>query len=506
MFSKFRKSGVDLTEELDRRGSSKNLSEDVQNTFTADLVERKLNVSRVSADDAKRGIPSSKDVNLTPKEIEIVSFCSSVAQNAIKKYEQHWQKLLKQAPRIPIEGQVLEEIKELLFNGRQEIRNVKSKYAPEISILSESEKRARQDLSHFRTTEGIIHEANYDDNKKYRFWFAMLVLLAIEAAINGLTIGTALSGGAISGIIIALVLSVGVVSLGFASGLAFRAKNLNGHLFRKVGWVLTGILGFAGVLFLALYAAHYRALIQEQNSSEAVGFAISSIASRIFSTSDVFAFINVPESFFLFLTAVAIGAFSVSKGYNFHTKDHYPGYARKHRFHKERIEKLELKKKEMMKEIHSFYEVAQIRINTASDKFHKNTQSLKTISSRANELKLYSENVILVAEKVCSGVLAKYRTVNIQVRGEDYIKPPYWKNSVKLVADGYVRPIVITSIDEELDKIVNMQDDFFELCRTAKDNLRTEVETEVTKTEEIIDKIESIELNDNVAENLAERK
>jgi len=318
------------------------------------------------------------------------------------------------------------------------------------------------ELNRFKTDNNIQRLANYPDQSRVTYQYALLVfLIALEGIVNSGFFAQGLDSGILGGFTYAALLaSINVM------GSFFLGKFLIRWLFHsKIFGKLLGLLGLlmwaCFVVLMSIAISHLRESIIQgvPNPSEA---ALTSIQEHAFYIKDLI-------SWFLMLITAGFGLGAMLDG--IFIDDRYPGYGKISRrtelskdIFESEFEDIQLELEDLKQEKLSFIENHLSKVRELMFSMQKNIEEKKRLYQKL-EKNLNESEIALFA------LLRKFRYDNETSR-DDGLKPAYFNTMPSL------SPIRIPKFDltKENGVVKNIQD-HLEFSETNIADLRQEVYT-----------------------------
>jgi len=318
------------------------------------------------------------------------------------------------------------------------------------------------ELNQFKTDNKINRLANFPDQSRVTYQYALLVfLIALEGIVNAGFFAQGLNSGILGGFTYAALLaSINVI------GSFFLGKFLIRWVFHsKVSGKLLGLLGLliwvAFVIFMSLAISHLREsiILGLPNPSEA---ALTAIQNKAFEVKDLI-------SWFLMLITCGFGLGAVIDGV--FIDDRYPGYGKISRrtelskdIFESEFEDIQLELEELKQENLLFIENHLSKVRELMFSMQKNIEEKKRLSQKL-------EKTLNESEIALYALLRKFRYDN-EVSRTDGLKPAYFSTMPALP------PVSNPKLDLHKDThtVVTIQD-YLKFSESNIANLRQEVYT-----------------------------
>ncbi|MDP7630606.1 MAG: hypothetical protein QGF03_08560, partial [SAR324 cluster bacterium] len=258
----------------------------------------------------------------------------------------------------------------------------KLKAADQLAQKRRTERKRMLELREFRRANNLIREANYPLTVIYHFG-VMVLILAVEAAINSGFFAAASPYGLSGGFTQALVISFINVAFSFIFGWKLLPLFHHIELWRRgVGTV--AMMGYVLLIgALALITAHYRAALTLSPES-ADSFAFERLVEDPMG-------IGAVASLFLIFVTLIIAVIGCMDGYAF--DDPYPGYGRVYRSHMDSREDYEETREilrdailEVGRRTVNEYEARISEVKSQVLELQVDHEQLKTLEQSAGEL------------------------------------------------------------------------------------------------------------------------
>lgn len=280
----------------------------------ADYLADELRLSIRGQESASHELPASTSTTLDSVEEEVIG--RIMAEWTLQR--EHLITMLRAYRDRLAELNAVAEIAKLHLaasSAMVKFRQSRQEMRGDLARLRGSYVEARNELTDFRIKHGLTRPAR-DPSGRWTTFGLLFIMIAVESAMNGLFFAKGSESGLIGGIGTAFGISLVNVVFCFILGLVpARFINWRGWFVRILCFFVT-VAGLAGVLFVHLFAGHFR---DASASSEIDAFARAS--AKVFSEPWRLADIS---SWYLFGLGALFGLLSFWKGYRH--DDPYPSY------------------------------------------------------------------------------------------------------------------------------------------------------------------------------------
>lgn len=280
----------------------------------ADQLAEELRLAVRGQDDGSHELPPTHGGTLNAVEEEVIG--RIMAEWVIQK--EHLITMLRAYRDRLAELNAVAEIAQLRLASSASLTRFaqsKQEMRGDLARLRGAYIEARNELSDFRIKHGLKRPAR-SPSGRWTTVGLLFVLIAVESVMNGLFFAKGSETGLIGGVGTAFGISLVNVVFCFLLGLGpARYINWRGWTIRSVSLILT-VAGLAGMLFIHLFAGHFRDAAASGNSN-----AFATASNQIFSEPWRLADIS---SWYLFGLGTLFGLLSFWKGYRH--DDPYPHY------------------------------------------------------------------------------------------------------------------------------------------------------------------------------------
>ncbi len=333
-------------------------------------------------------------------------------------------------------------------NALQELENIVTNERRNLERSTEKAQGTIDEVNHFKTTHNLKRDPTIPDSLRLSMGL-LCIAIAVETVLNGFFFGNNMTGGILSGIFIAALISVvNVIVFGFLGATTYRQISYRIDSLRKLG----GIVGLILVIFSALCfnfaVAHYRDALpsdyppEPETVSVLASEAEREIASCWRGDRDLQPSLESSQeawclfltrryrldgfmSYLLFLIGLAACAFGAWECWKM--TDPYPGYGKLGRKRQKHEDELEEERREVLERLENKWrelsaEQKNNAFNDPIDRWERTDDAIKTRDKRYKELRTYAGQL----EDSCRGAIEIYRTANRGARKEDQPVPPHW--------------------------------------------------------------------------------
>jgi hypothetical protein len=283
-------------------------------------MARQLNLDATAAERGARDQPASNSQSLDVVEQQITHAIES-------EWSWHGGELINNlrayAARL-IEFSVQTELANIHLLARNtltKLRDANHRAEAELGPLRETFVSFRDELRDFRAKHKLKRAAR-DPSNRLTTLGLLFVLIGVEAAVNGVFFAKGSEFGLVGGIVTAVGVSFANVIFAFALGLfPMRWMNHRNYLVKLIGLIFT-LAGFAALIALHGFAAHYRDAIAVVSEDRALQVAVASLLKSPFVLNDL-------NSYYLFGIGTIWALAAIWKGYT--NDDPYPRYGAHYR-------------------------------------------------------------------------------------------------------------------------------------------------------------------------------
>jgi hypothetical protein len=290
------------------------------NPIDTERFARDLELDRHARERGKDELPGSTATNLDAHEQQIIqrlesewSWHGAALANDMKAYAS---RLL--AVTVHTEFARLDL---LARDALTKLRSANHRAESELGPLREAYLAARNELAAFREKHRLNRVARNPASRPTTIGW-LVILVSVEALANAIFFAKGSDLGLLGGLWTAVCISAINVVVAFAIGL-YPLRWINSrNLIIKIFGFITALIGFAGIVIVHGFAAHFREVPSTTTESEAFNVARDATLSNPFLLSDL-------NSYYLFGIGIVWAIFAISKGYGY--DDPYPGYGSHYR-------------------------------------------------------------------------------------------------------------------------------------------------------------------------------
>jgi hypothetical protein len=398
-----------------------------------DEIVRGMDLPRVASERGKRELPTSDAVTLDATEQQIT-------QTLEGEWAWHGAELINNlrayAARL-IAFSISTELANLRLEAQNtlaKLRNAHHRAEAELGPLREHFIAYRDELASFRAEHGLRRVAR-PPTSRYTALGLLVLLVGVEAGLNGVFFAKGASLGLVGGVGTALGVSFVNVVTSFSVGLfPMRWVNHRNILIKLVGGLLS-LAAVAALISLHDFAAHYRdatALVGEDH-------AFATARQMLIATPVMLADLN---SFYLFGMGLVLSAIAMWKGYTF--DDPYPRYGAHSRRAEYAREEYSDEHAVLFEDLEDIKEKTVETLDAGIRRIPQfPQQSSKVRAQREAELRSFQAYEIGI-EAAVNRLLAIYRDGNRVARQTD--PPAYFSTSWKLSRSFLKDTTVLTEI------------------------------------------------------------
>tara|TARA_R110000787_G_scaffold282559_1_gene394490 strand:+ start:5187 stop:6623 length:1437 start_codon:yes stop_codon:yes gene_type:complete len=258
--------------------------------------------------------PASSDTGLDSVEREIISKVDEQQRQAYQTFTDEMRVYNDRMNSLDLENRVLEIItatKDAVSEFRSRVKTGQN----QLYTLARNIKETETELEHFRSEHSLKRTAHYPDSL-ILLGGLLLIMIVVEAVLNGNFLAQGLAGGLVDGVLSALVIALLNVGIGCLFGNFARFVNHNAPAKRWIGYLSIGCQLFF-ILIFNLAVAHYRDALASNEPEEAVKLAVVLFKESPLGLQDFNSWILAAMGMFFSLIAFIDG---------YKWDDPYPGY------------------------------------------------------------------------------------------------------------------------------------------------------------------------------------
>lgn len=292
-------------------------------------------------------------------------------------------------------------------------RQAKQEMRGDLARLRAAYVEIRNELTDFRIKHGLTRPAR-SPGGRWTTVGLLFIVIAVESAMNGLFFAKGSETGLIGGIGTAFGISLVNVVFCFLLGLVPARFIHWRNWFVRIPCFLLTLAGLAGVLFIHLFAGHFRDA-SATNEAQAFGIASAKIFADPLGLADI-------TSWYLFGLGALFGLVSFWKGYRF--DDPYPFYGELYRREHDAAERYNA-------EHHDFFGALEEVRDETIKKFEDGIANIPEYVAKSHQVRAarsalterfrsYEQTIV----QACNHLLATYRDANRRRRQTP--PPPYF--------------------------------------------------------------------------------
>lgn len=276
------------------------------------------------------------------------------------------------------------------------------------NLLFESRRnvgRMERELEAFKDKHGLRRSPSPPHSRVLHFSIPVL-LLVVEAALNGSFLAIGHELGLIGGVFEALFIAAVNVSMGLSAGLILRQVN-HRNILRRLSGLIGIAVYFAVLLGFNLAVAHYRDALGGQFPERAGKTAIDTLLASPLGVADL-------QSWMLLLMGCCFSVACAIDSYKM--DDPYPGYGRLARRHEEIMHEYIEQTQDLMKELELIRDRALSKMEiTAKDIDNRQAEYHAILASRKKHEQAFEEYVMHLQD-CANQLLSFYREANRSYR------------------------------------------------------------------------------------------
>jgi hypothetical protein len=410
---------------------------------TVAIAER-LNLDQVGASRGAQGLPAASAAQLDGIEQQITQAIESEwtwnGNDLINNLRAYAQRL--------IEFSVSTELARLDLiakNTLTRLRDANNRAEAELGPMREHYIACRDELSDFRKRHRLRRTARHKSGR-WTTLGLLAVLIGIESAFNGVFFAKGSDFGLLGGVVVAIAISFINVVIAFFLGL-FPMRWINHrNLAVKLCGLILSIAGFAVLVGLHGFSAHYRDAMAAVGEDKAMATALQTLKATPYVLADL-------NSYYLFGLGLLWAFFAVWKGYNF--DDPYPRYGAGYR-------RAAYAREDYSYE-HSllFDDLEEIKEETISA-LDNGIRAIPLFPQKAGQVRAQRDAYLKqfgayenAAESAVNQLLARYRDANCAHRSANSPPPAYfdklWRLPSRFLADANVLAAMAEPVTRQLD-------------------------------------------------------
>ena len=405
---------------------------------TASSLVAQFRLKQKGGERGRDNMPRPNQPTLDNVEMEVVAHCDKLFRSQCESYHGHRAALEDNERPVPGDpgGDAL--VKDVC----KELKDTYNAERPELYQLAREAQDATSEVNRFKLEHNRKADADFPESRWWH-WGIIAALVVVETFINGVFFGANVEGGLLAGMSYAALISIiNVMVLGYLLAVAAREVLHRNALRRAVG-LTAAVLTLVAALFWNLLVAHYREALpadypEQPGTEETVQSEPNEQATESCwagpnpSDADREAWCLFQQnpfglnSFYSYLLLVfGIAMFFAGAVDWFKSDDPYPGYGKRERIRRNRVDKMQDDRHEVLESLKMIHDGGARRVQA---KF-QDPVDLRRLRMRDFE-KLYTlhENLNRFAydlEKSCQGALSAYRTANREARTDE--EPEIWQ-------------------------------------------------------------------------------
>lgn len=278
-------------------------------------IAKRLDLDGVASERAVKELPSSDAKTLDSIEQQIThtiesewTWHGSELLNNLRAYAQRLAEFSVQTE--------LANIQLLSRNTLTQLRDANHRAEAELGPLRETYIAFRDELREFQTRNNLRRAAR-DPSNRLTTMGLLVLLISVEAGMNGVFFSKGSEFGLLGGIVTAVGISFANVLIAYSIGL-FPMRWINHkNIFIKFVGLIFSLAGLTALIGLHGFAAHYRDVIGTVGEENALPAAINTLLRHPIELADV-------NSYYLFGLGAVLASTAIWKGYT--NDDPYPRY------------------------------------------------------------------------------------------------------------------------------------------------------------------------------------
>jgi hypothetical protein len=379
-------------------------------------LKTSLRLAERAQENGRKDLPALQRTDLDPVEREIAETFEKLKKNDFEKHLV--QQRIRRRQIADFDFHTVEtRIDSVVKDVRAKYLSLKRRCLDELFRSKQDCKECASEFQEFRRTHDLRRPADYPESK---IWHGgiLLVILLLEAYLNGTFLAKGNEEGLLGGVSYALIFAAINIALAWANGRWFVTRwHHHRYSVRLVAMLLT--FGCASASFaFNLLVAHYREAVAlgPTASHEAV---LRDFLASPFALTDI-------ESLMLFFGGLIFAIVAAGDGYRW--DDPYPGYGRRDRRVREKERDYTTLKAEVSDEIEELRERATRELDRLVEEIdqQRSTQHrfCQLRDSESRQFQLHVEYL----ERACNRLLGEYRAINRETRSSPvpaYFEQPW---------------------------------------------------------------------------------
>lgn len=390
-------------------------------------VARRLRINERAMEQANAGLPASDSTGLDAVELEIVNEIGHELKTQHDDYLENQKAYLDRINDLEIQS-VAQRVSGIAENAITDFKTALQTGVNELYPRRRELQDTERDLARFRKEHGLSRPPTRYGPKTMKIGL-LLILLAIEAVLNG----SFLAKGNILGLAGGVLEALFIAGMNVVVGVLFGRMILPYLVHRNWGAKLFALLGLlifiAFLLGFNLGVAHYRSAVVN-DPFEASLHAYRSLMADPVGLADL-------QGWALFLVGALFSVIAAIDGWLM--DDSYPGYGAKMRHNKQTIEAYTAMKSELLQMLKDRKKQAETDLDEMAKNLQAHYRTLVSLVQRGITLTAKMRQHVRHLEDVGNALLAQYRDANRMNRNTP--PPKRFDISWQLPEPEYAQPL-----------------------------------------------------------------
>ena len=409
---------------------------------TTNSLVRQFRLKARGRERGRENLPRPNQPTLDNVEMEVVTHCDNLFRSQSENYHGHRAALEDDKRPVPGDPGGDAAVK----NVCKELKDAFNTERPELYQLAREAQDATSEVNRFKQKHNRNADADFPESLLLNVGI-IAALVVVETFINGFFFGTYVPGGFAEGMSYAALISVvNVIVLGLLLAVATR-QVLHRKAFRRaVGWT-AAVLTVVVAIFFNFFVAHLREALPAEYPEPRGVEETAQLGSSDQATDPCFRgedpasagrealclFKQDPfgliDSWSYLLLVIGLAMFFGGAVDWFKTDDPYPGYGKRERIRRKKVEKMQGERYEVLESLKLIHDEGarrmQSKFQDPVELRHLRMRDFEKLSTLHQDLARFAFDL----EKSCQSALSVYRTANREARSEK--EPEIWQNQWK---------------------------------------------------------------------------
>ena len=304
--------------------------------------------------------------------------------------------------------------------------------------LAEAVTGTRGELQAFQRTHELDRRSRHPVSRRKHAALALLLVL-VEAPLNGTFLAAGNVMGLLGGVSQALVIAVINVATGLFAGRFIFPNILHRSRLRHLAGTVAGVAAAFLIITFNLAVAHYRAALQSSDPRNAERQAVQAfLASPM----------NIDEISGWLLFAVGIGFACIAAADGWRMDDPYPGYGAVARRYEEAHDDYVAERSERLNALEDVRRLSIDRLESLSRELEAKARQYRSLAQSQVALHERFDQHLNHLEHCCNDLLSRYRHANRMARIAD--PPAHFSTPWRLARPGSLARPAGIEIDDDL--------------------------------------------------------